>query len=67
MAIACEIGTTTPPVGLNLFVIKGVSRPTVSLGDIIRGVLPFAVVETLELIIFVAFPGLVLWLPALLQ
>lgn len=36
MAIACEIGTATPPVGLNLFVIKGVSPPSVSLGDIIR-------------------------------
>jgi tripartite ATP-independent transporter DctM subunit len=67
MAIACEIGTETPPVGLNLFVIKGVSPPSVSLMDIIRGAIPFALVETVGLIIFVVFPGLVLWLPNLVQ
>ncbi|HHD64145.1 MAG TPA: TRAP transporter large permease subunit [Desulfobulbaceae bacterium] len=67
MAIACEIGTETPPVGLNLFVIKGVSPPSVSLMDVIRGSIPFAIVETLGLIIFIAFPDLVLWLPNLLQ
>ena len=67
MAITCEIGTETPPVGLNLFVIKGVSPSSVSLMDVIRGAIPFAMVETFGLIIFVAFPGLVLWLPGLLK
>mgnify|MGYP001818372221 FL=1 len=67
MAIACEIGTETPPVGLNLFVIKGVSPPSVSLMDIIRGAIPFALVETVGLIIFIVFPGLVLWLPNLIK
>ena len=67
MAITCEIGTETPPVGLNLFVIKGVSPPSVSLMDVIRGSIPFAIVETLGLIIFIVFPNLVLWLPDLLQ
>ena len=67
MAIACEIGTETPPVGLNLFVIKGVSPPSVSLMDIIRGAIPFAFVETLGLIIFIIFPQLVLWLPGLIK
>ena len=65
MAIACEIGTETPPVGLNLFVIKGVSPPSVSLMDVIKGALPFAAVETVGLAIFVVFPDLVLWLPGL--
>ena len=67
MAIACEIGTETPPVGLNLFVIKGVSPPSVSLMDIIRGAIPFALVETVGLIIFIVFPDLVLWLPNLVK
>ncbi len=67
MAIACEIGTETPPVGLNLFVIKGVSPSSVSLLDIIRGAIPFALVETLGLIIFIVFPELVLWLPNVLD
>ena len=67
MAITCEIAVETPPVGLNLFVIKGVSPPEVSLMDVIRGVIPFIFVETLGLIIFIAFPGLTLWLPGLLE
>ncbi len=67
MAITCEIGTETPPVGLNLFVIKGVSPPEVSLMDVIRGSIPFAVVETLGLLIFIVFPDLVLWLPDILK
>jgi len=67
MAITCEIATETPPIGLNLFVIKGVSPPDVSLMHIIRGVFPFAIVETLGLIIFIAFPSLSLWLPGLLD
>ena len=67
MAIACEIGTETPPVGLNLFVIKGVSPPSVTLMDVIRGSLPFAVVETVGLIIFVLFPDLLMWLPEMMQ
>jgi len=67
MAIACEIGTETPPVGLNLFVIKGVSPPSVSLMDVIRGALPFAVVETLGLIIFIIFPDWLMWLPEMMK
>ena len=66
MAIACEIGTETPPVGLNLFVIKGVSPPSVRLMDVIRGSIPFAVIETCGLIICIVFPDLILWLPDLL-
>jgi TRAP-type C4-dicarboxylate transport system permease large subunit len=66
MAISCEIAAETPPVGLNLFVVKSVSPAHVSLADVIRGVIPFAAVETLGLIIFIAFPGFTLWLPRLL-
>lgn len=67
MAIACEIGTATPPVGLNLYVIKGVSPPNVTLMNIIRGAFPFVVVETIGLAIFLLFPDLVLWLPNLIR
>lgn len=67
MAIACEIGTATPPVGLNLYVIKGVSPPSVSLMNIICGAIPFVLVETFGLAIFLLFPDLVLWLPNLIK
>ncbi len=60
LCIACEIGTETPPVGLNLFAIKSVSPPEISLTDIIRGAFPFAIVETIGLVIFIVFPSLTL-------
>ena len=63
MAIACEMAVITPPVGLNLFVIKGISPDPVSLGDVTRGAAPFVLVLMLGLALFVAFPQLVLWLP----
>ncbi|MGM0584375.1 MAG: TRAP transporter large permease [Pseudomonadota bacterium] len=65
MAIATEMAVITPPVGLNLFVIKGISPEEVSLGDVTRGALPFFGVLLAGLALFVAFPGLVLWLPFL--
>lgn len=63
MAIACEMAVITPPVGLNLFVIKGISPESVSLGDVVYGSAPFVGVLLLALALFTAFPGLVLWLP----
>jgi len=63
MVITLEMAVITPPVGLNLYVIKGIAPPEVSLTDIIRGVLPFIAVEIVCLAIFVASPTLTLWLP----
>lgn len=63
MAIACEMAVITPPVGLNLFVIKGISPESVTLADVVRGSAPFVGVLLAGLVLFVLFPGLVLWLP----
>lgn len=63
MGITLEMAVITPPVGLNLYTIKGIAPEDVSLTDIIRGVLPFVAVEVVCLAIFVAFPPLCLWLP----
>jgi len=63
MGITLEMAVITPPVGLNLYTIKGIAPEDVSLTDIIRGVLPFVAVEIVCLAIFVAFPPLCLWLP----
>jgi len=65
MAICCEMAVITPPVGLNLFVIQGISPGAVTLGDVTRGALPFVGVLLVGLAICVAFPDLVLWLPFL--
>ncbi len=63
VGITCEMAVITPPVGLNLYIIKGVSPDYISLNDIIAGALPFVFVELACLIIFIAFPELCLWLP----
>lgn len=61
-----EIAVVTPPVGLNLYALKGVA-PMLRIEEIIRGVVPFIGVQFATLILFVLFPALALWLPALLR
>lgn len=63
-----EIGAITPPVGLNVFAIKGaIPKDTeVSTEQIYRGCIPFILVDIAVLMLLVAFPQLVLWLPNLL-
>jgi tripartite ATP-independent transporter DctM subunit len=63
MAIAAEMAVITPPVGLNLFVIKGVLPNALSLSDVTRGAAPFVGLLIVALIILTAFPKIVLWLP----
>jgi tripartite ATP-independent transporter DctM subunit len=63
VGITCEMAVITPPIGLNLFVIKGVAPDDISLQDITKAALPFVFVEIIALIIFIVFPGLCLWLP----
>jgi len=62
-----ELGLITPPFGLNLFVLKGVCPPDITLGDIYRGVLPFVVINIVALAFVMAFPPLATWLPGLLH
>jgi C4-dicarboxylate transporter DctM subunit len=63
VGITCEMAVITPPIGLNLFVIKGVSPPDITLQDITMAALPFVFVEIICLIIFIVWPDLALWLP----
>jgi C4-dicarboxylate transporter, DctM subunit len=62
LTINMEIGLITPPVGLNLFVLKGVV-PQVSIKDILLGSLPFVVIMMVFTVILAIFPGIALWLP----
>jgi C4-dicarboxylate transporter DctM subunit len=61
-----EIGLISPPVGMNLFVLKTL-LPEVRTGTVFRGVLPFMVADVVRLAILVAFPWLSLWLPSLMR
>jgi tripartite ATP-independent transporter DctM subunit len=61
-----EIGMITPPVGINVFVIKGL-RPDIPLGTIFRGISPFLIANLFALLLVVLFPELATWLPDLLR
>jgi len=62
VVVVTEISLITPPVGLNVFVLKGVVG-NVSTATIFRGVTPFWIVDIIRLILLVLIPGLVLFLP----
>ena len=61
-----EIGLISPPVGMNLFVLKTL-LPQVSTGSVFRGVLPFMAADVIRLAILIAFPIIALWLPNLVR
>ena len=61
-----EIGMITPPVGLNVFVIKGVADRYVTLTQVFAGVLPFMAADLIVVAAMIAAPGAVLLLPSLM-
>jgi C4-dicarboxylate transporter, DctM subunit len=61
LMINLELALITPPVGMNLFVIKGITDAPIR--EIVRGTLPYVLLMALGLAIVFAFPDLVLWLP----
>jgi len=60
--IVIEMGMITPPVGLNVFVVRGVAGD-VSLATVFRGVTPFLMAMILTLILIILIPGIALWIP----
>lgn len=62
MTINMEIGLITPPVGLNLFVLKGIA-PHIPLKEILIGSAPYIVVMTLGIALFSVFPDIILFVP----
>jgi TRAP-type C4-dicarboxylate transport system permease large subunit len=66
LTINLEIGLITPPVGLNLFIIKGIA-PDIPLRDILLGSLPYALCMILGIVLLCLFPQIVLWLPDLIM
>ncbi|QGZ35173.1 TRAP transporter large permease [Stappia indica] len=66
VVVVTEISLITPPVGLNVFVLKTV-MPDVPLGRIFRGIVPFILADIVRLALIVAVPSLVLLLPGLMR
>ena len=61
--ITCQIAYMTPPFGYNLFLMRAMAPPEVTLSDIYRSIVPFVLIMIFGLILFMAFPELALWLP----
>ena len=66
IALNLQTSFLTPPFGLSLFYLRGVTPAGVPTSAIYRGVLPFIVIQLLMLLIAACWPGLVTWLPTLL-
>jgi tripartite ATP-independent transporter DctM subunit len=62
--ITCQIAYMTPPFGYNLFLMRAMAPPEITLGDIYRSILPFVLVMCTGLALVIMFPEIALWLPS---
>jgi C4-dicarboxylate transporter DctM subunit len=62
MTVNLEIGLVTPPVGLNLYVVKSIA-PDIPMSQVLLGALPFVLIDCLLIVILCIWPQLALWLP----
>ena len=58
-----EIGLITPPVGINIYVVKGAAGGQITSAQLFRGIIPFLIADLITLIILFSFPELTLWIP----
>jgi tripartite ATP-independent transporter DctM subunit len=63
--ITCQIAYITPPFGYNLFLMRAMAPPEITLVDIYRSIVPFFIMMVLTIGILMIFPQIVLWLPEL--
>ena len=66
MIVNMEIAVITPPVGLNLYTLASITKD-VDIQTILKGTLPYVIVEFIGLLILIAFPQISLWLPSMMK
>ena len=66
MVMVVEISLITPPIGLNVFILKSM-LPDVPLPTIFKGIIPFFTADIIRLLLVVFFPGIALFLPSILS
>jgi len=68
VVVNLQMAFMTPPMAMSIFVLKGTAPKELGLtmGDIIRGVLPFVGIVAFVLVLMVIFPGIITWLPGLM-
>ncbi len=67
LMLNAEMGATTPPFGLSLFVMKAVSPPDTTMGDIYKAGIPYLVCDAITLVLLIIFPIIPLFLPTLMR
>lgn len=63
--LTCQIAYITPPFGYNLFLMRAMAPPEITLGDIYRSIAPFFALMIISVAIILIFPEIALWLPNL--
>ena len=63
--MTCQIAYITPPFGYNLFLMRALAPPEVTLADIYRSIVPFVAMMAISVILILIFPQIALWLPDL--
>jgi tripartite ATP-independent transporter DctM subunit len=63
ISVNLQTSFLTPPFGFTLFYMRGTVPPSVTMGHIYRGIVPFVILQLIGLALAIAFPSLVLWLP----
>ena len=67
IGINLQTSFLTPPFGFSLFYLKAVAPPEINIKHIYKGILPFVVLQVIVIILLLAFPQIVLWLPDLMD
>ena len=68
LTLNVEMGLTTPPIGINVFVIQGISKEFgVTFNDVVRGAIPYLFSDAIVLALLIIYPQLALWLPSTLR
>jgi tripartite ATP-independent transporter DctM subunit len=66
-AVNTEMGYLTPPFGVNLFVMRGITKDMgITTQEIYKAAMPFVLLQFIGLVLVMVFPGLITWLPRLL-
>jgi tripartite ATP-independent transporter DctM subunit len=66
LVVVVEIGLITPPIGINVFMVKA-TLPEVAVGQVFRGIYPFIAADIVRLALLIAFPAISLLLPSLMR
>ena len=62
--VLSEIGMITPPMGLNLFVVQGISKD--DFGQVVKGIVPYFLIMLLGIVVLSFIPSIILWFPSFL-